>query len=293
VNVPLFLQLLIGGLAMGAIYGLIGLGMNLIYNATGGLNFAQGSLVMLGAYVGVTFSRTLGLPVLPAAICALAVMATVGAVFGFLVYEPVRNVNPQRFMLAALASGIFVSEGIQIIWGKLPFMVPRFIAQPSIRYQGLVFDTQNLLILGVVLVAVGALSILLMKTQLGLMMRAVGQSKEVSSLMGIPVRRMIRVTFACSTALATIAGVMAGPIFFVSPLLANLSTKGFAAAVIGGFSPRVSGVILGGIIVGLVEIFAAYLISSAYRDAWGFAFLICFLLIRPRGLFGEQVAQKA
>lgn len=291
-SVPIFLQLLIGGLAMGAIYGLIGLGMNLIFNATGGLNFAQGSLVMLGAYVGVTFSRTLQIPAVPAAFCALLVMAVVGAIFGFLVYEPVRTENPQRFMLGALATGIFVTEAIQLIWGRLPFMVPRFIRQASLRYDTLVLDTQNLLILGVLLVVLVILTAVLNKTQLGLMMRAVGQSEEVSGLMGIPVRWMIRLTFAFSTILATVAGIMAGPIFFVSPLLADLVTRGFAAAVIGGFGPRVSGVVIGGFIMGLVEVFAAYLISSAYRDAWSFAFLICFLLVRPYGLFGEQISMK-
>jgi len=292
-DISILLQLVVGGLAMGAIYGLIGMGMNLIFNSTGGLNIAQGALVTLGAYAGVTFTVFLKLPVVPAAILTIAAMAIVGSIFGYLIYEPVRFAVPTRFMLAALGAGIFITEMAQIVWGPIPFVVPRFIRQSSLRFGNLVFDTQNLLILSVLLVVVAIIYMLLNKTQIGLMMRAVGQSKEVSALMGIPVRTIIRYTFALSTALATVAGVMAGPIFFVTPSLAVLMSKGFAAAVIGGFGRNVHGVIIGGFIAGVVEVFAAFFISSSYRDAWGFAFLILFLLIRPRGLFGEAAGEKA
>lgn len=288
----IFLQLVIGGLAMGMIYALIALGMNLIYNATGGLNYAQGALVALGAYMGVTFSHGLHFPAWLASLCAIPAMAVLGGLYGFFLYEPVRSVKG-RFFLVAICAGVFIGETIPLVWGKLPFMVPRFIAQSAIRSGNLVFDTQSLLVIAVATASLCILHVLLTKTQLGLMMRAVGQSKEVSSIMGMPVRRSIRMTFAFSTAMAAIAGIMAGPLFFVSPQLIGLSTKGFAAAAMGGFSPKVSSVVLAGIIIGLVEVFSAFYISSAYRDAWAFLFLICFLLIRPSGIAGEKNAQKA
>lgn len=295
VDISIILQLTIGGLAMGTIYGLIALGMNLIYNATGGLNYAQGSLVMISAYVSLSFSRWftgIGHSMILAALCAIPTMGIVGAIFGRLLYEPIRMEKSSRFTLVALAAGILISETAPHIWGKLPHMLPRFISKASIRAGSLVFNTQSLLTIGVVSVSLIVLQTLLNKTQWGLMMRAVGQSKEVSSLMGIPVRRSIRLTFAASTMLAAIAGIMAGPIFYVSPLLLDLSTKGFAAAVLGGFSPRVSGALLAGVLIGLVETYSAFFLSSAYRDAWGFFFLICFLFVRPVGIFGEQHATK-
>lgn len=291
-DLAIFVQLLIGGIAMGIIYGLIGFGINLIFNATSGVNFAQGALVMLGAYMSVTFTNFIKLPLILSAICAVAVMAVIGALFGFFVYEPVRAEKSHRFLLAAVAVSIFLTEVIQLIWGKLPYVVPRFIKKSSVRAGTLVFDTQNLCIIGVAVVCLFLIHLLLNKTQLGLMMRAVGQSKEVSSLMGIPVRWIVRITFACSTMMATVAGVVAGPIFFVSPLLADLSVKGFASGIIGGFGPRVFATIIGGIILGLVETFGAFFLSSSYRDAWGFIFLICMLLISPYGLVGEKRAQK-
>lgn len=294
-NVTIILQLLLTGVAMGFIYGLIALGMNLIYNATGGLNFAQGALVVLGAYAGVTFSVTMKFPPILAAILAIAIMSAVGALFGFLVYEPLRYKNPSMFLLAAIGVGTFLTEVVQFdfAWGKIPYMVPRFISNPVLRKGSLLIDTQNLVIIVVATGCLVLLNLVLTKTQLGLTMRAVGQNKEVSSLMGIRVRHTIRLTFAASTVMATVAGVMAGPLFFVSPALSNLMTKGFAAAVIGGFGPRVYGVVVGGVIVGVVEAFAAYFLSSSYRDAWAFIFLIGFLLINPRGLFGEEHGEKA
>ncbi len=294
-DISIILQLTIGGLAMGSIYALIAVGMNLLYNATGGLNWAQSSLVMLGAYMSLTFSTWfagLQWPMLVSALCTIPVMGAFGAMFGYVLYEPIR-MESSRWTLVALAAGILVSEIIPHIWGTLPYMLPRFISKPCISAGDLIFDTQSLLIIGVVFAAIGILQLFLNKTELGLMMRAVGQNKEVAGLMGIPVRRLIRLTFAFSTALAAIAGMMAGPIFYVSIMLLDVGSKGFAAAVLGGFSPRVSGVIIAGLLIGLVESFASFFLSSAFRDGWGFLFLIAFLVFRPTGIFGEQSAEKA
>jgi branched-chain amino acid transport system permease protein len=292
----IILQLTIGGLAMGCIYALIAVGMNLLYNATGGMNWAQSSLVMLGAYVALTYVRlfqSFKWPMLASAVFTVPTAGVIGALFGYLLYEPIRYKGYYHWLLVALSAGMLVSEAVPLIWGTLPYMLPRFISTSSIRLGNLIFDTQSLVIIGVVFATIGIMQLFLNKTEWGLMMRAVGQSKEVASLMGIPVRQSIRMTFALSTALAAIAGVLAGPIFFVSVMLLDVGGKGFATAVLGGFSPRVSGVIIAGLLIGLVEVFASFFLSSAFHDAWGFLFLIVFLIFRPTGIFGEQRAEKA
>ena len=298
VDMSIMLQLTIGGLAMGSIYALIAVGMNLLYNTTGGMNWAQSSLVMLGAYVCLSFVRLfqgLGFGPRPMVLSALFTIPTaglIGALFGYLLYEPIRFKGYYHWLLVALTAGMLVSETIPLIWGALPYMLPRFIANPCIRVGTLVIDTQSLIVIGVVFAAIALMQLFLNKTEWGLMMRAVGQSKEVASLMGIPVRWSIRMTFALSTALAAIAGILAGPVFFVSIMLLDVGGKGYATAVLGGFSPRVSGVIISGLLLGLVEVFASFFLSSAFRDAWAFLFLICFLVFRPTGIFGEQRAEK-
>ncbi len=295
-DISIILQLIIGGLAMGSIYALIAVGMNLIFNATSGLNWAQSSLVMLGAYVGLTFSRLFQWfqwPMVASALCTIPTMGVIGALYGYLCYEPIRYEGFERFLLVALSVGMLASEIIPHIWGAIPYMLPRFISTACIRVGAVVIDTQSLVVIGVVFTSIGILQLFLNKTEWGLMMRAVGQSKEVAGLMGIPVRKLLRLTFACSTALAAIAGIMAGPVFYVSIMLLEVGSKGFAAAVLGGFSPRVSAVIISGLLLGLVEVFASFFLSSVFRDAWVFLFLIIFLVFRPTGMFGEQRAEKA
>ncbi|NLS45618.1 MAG: branched-chain amino acid ABC transporter permease [Firmicutes bacterium] len=287
------LQLTIAGIAMGLIYGLIGMGVNLVYNATGGLNFAQGSLVLLGAYMGVTFCMLLRLPIIIGILLALVAMAGVGVAFGKLVYEPVRKQGPQMFLMAAIGSGIAIVEATQIIWGKIPYFFPRLISISSVKIGGSIVDTQSFIILLCsVLILLGVLY-LLRNTQLGLAMLSVGQDKEVAGLMGIRVGRTISLTFSLSTVLASVAGILVAPLFFVSPSVADIMIKGMCACVIGGYGPKVMGVIVGGVLLGAVESFAAFYISSAYRDAWAFLLLTVFLLVRPRGLFGREVAEKA
>lgn len=287
------LQLAIAGIAMGLVYGLIGMGVNLVYNATGGLNFAQGSLLLLGAYMGVTFCMVLRMPMIIGALLALVAMAGVGAAFGKLVYDPLRKRGPQMFLMAAIGSGIVIVEATQIIWGKIPYFFPRPVSVSAVSLGGSIIDTQSLVILACALAIVLGVLYLLRNTQLGLAMLSVGQDKEVAGLMGVRVGRTITLTFALSTVLAAIAGILVAPLFFVSPGMADIMIKGMCACVIGGYGPRVMGVIVGGVLLGIAESFAAFYISSAYRDAWAFLVLIAFLLVRPRGLFGREVGEKA
>jgi len=287
------LQLIAAGTAMGLIYGLIGMGVNLVYNATGGLNFAQGSLMLLGAYMGVTFYILLGMSLIPSIVLAVLVMGVVGAIFGKLVYEPVRKRGPQMFLMAAIGAGIAIVEATQIIWGKIPYFFPRLISVSSLAIGGNIVDTQSLVILSCAIVILLGVLYLLKNTQLGLAMLSVGQSKEVAGLMGIRVGRTISLTFSLSTALAAIAGILVAPLFSVSPGIADIMIKGMCACVIGGYGPRVMGVIVGGVLLGVVENFAAFYVSSAYRDAWAFLILTIFLIVKPRGLFGREVAEKA
>jgi len=285
------LQLATGGVAMGFVYALSAMGIVLIYRTAGVVNFAQGSLVMLGAYVATSCIETLKLPMIGAIIAAVIIMAGVGAAFQRVAYYPLRYAGIIPVVISTIGVSVFLNNGVYVIWGTYPKFLPPIAGSGTITIFGTSIPLQNI---AIALMAVALLffqAYFFNKTWLGKKMQAVAQHQDTAALMGIKVSRMITFTFMYSTALAAIAGIFAGPIFFVSPGIAQILSKAFAASVVGGFG-SVPGAVVGGIFVGLVETFGAYFISSAYRDAWAFGLLILFLLFRPQGIFGEPISEK-
>jgi branched-chain amino acid transport system permease protein len=285
-------QILASGLSMGCIYALIGLGFVLIYNATNGLNFAQGELVMLGAFI---FYAVLGAgaPYGAAALLTVLAMGVIGYVFQRLFFYPLRNRNFLAFVIATIGFSIAARNIALIVWGPNPLRVRSFFTMDTVSFGSVSLPPEHLLIIAVTAVVLLLQYGLFFHTDLGRRLRAAAQNGEVAQLMGIRVGRMIAITFVISAMLTGVAGVLLAPIFFIETEMGlNLITKAFIAVIIGGFG-SVPGVVVGGLIVGLIEILTAVFISSVYKDAIVFTILIFFLIVFPQGIFGERISERA
>lgn len=286
------IQLLLSGLAMGCIYGLIALGFNLLYNAAGVMNFAQGDLVMLGAYFAATPVVMLQWSPLGAIAATVAGAIVIGVLFHEGVYRPFRGRSPGLFLSASVAVGISLRNVALIVEGPHPMSMPSPVGSNFIRVGAVSIVPQHIFIAVVTLLLVALQYVFLMKTGTGRRLRATAQDREAARLMGIPVRRMIALTFVVSALLSGIAGMLLVPIFFAAADMGPpLLLKAFIAIVIGGFG-SVPGAMVGGLVLGVLEVLVAAFVSSAFKDAIAFAVLILFLLVMPRGIFGERIAEK-
>jgi len=287
------LQLLFTGLGVGSIYALVALGFVLIYRATNAVNFAQGDFAMLGAFSMVVLCVDLQLPYWLGILVTLAAMLVFGALFNFAVYYPLRNRGFQPVIISTIGASILLENGVLAAYGPRPQTLPSFFSFPGFSIGPVFFDSQYLLILGVTVVMVTLQFLFFERTLLGKKMQATSQDKEMASLLGIPVALMIVLTFMYSSALGALAGLLVAPVLFVSVGMgSSIALKAFAASIVGGFGD-VTGAIVGGLALGVVETFGAAYISVPYKDAFAFILLVLFLLFRPQGLFGEKVAEKA
>ena len=287
------LQLLFTGLGIGSIYALVALGFVLIYRATNVVNFAQGDFAMLGAFSMVVLCIDMQLPYWLGILITLAAMLVFGALFNFAVYYPLRNRGFQPVIISTIGASILLENGVLAAYGPRPQTLPSFFSFQGFSVGPIFFDSQYLLILGVTVVMVTLQYLFFERTLLGKKMQATSQDKEMASLLGIPVALMIMLTFIYSSALGGLAGILVAPILFVSVGMgSSIALKAFAASIIGGFGD-VTGAIVGGLALGVVETFGAAYISVPYKDAFAFIVLVVFLLFRPQGLFGEKVAEKA
>jgi branched-chain amino acid transport system permease protein len=286
-------QLLATGLAMGSIYALVALGFVLIFNAVNVVNFAQGEFVMVPAFVAVWFISYLKIPFPLAYLLTLIFMGIFGIVFQRIAYYPLRNRSFLPVIISTIGVSIFLKNAAQIVFGAEPQLMPRPTSPDVLNIRGVCVDPQHVVIIGVTLVLLIFQYLFFEKTSLGKKMQATAQDKEMARLLGIRVSVMIVITFVYSSMLGAAAGILIGPIFYVSKEMgAMLGLKAFCSTIVGGFG-SVPGAILGGIFLGVVEVFSSYYISSAYRDAFAFIILILVLLVRPQGFFGEKIAEKA
>ena len=300
------LQVLFQGLALGSIYALVALGFVLIIRATNVVNFAQGDFAMLGGYAMVLF--TVGIPGNPdlhipgigihlpywlAIVLAAGVMAVIGIAFNFGVYYPLRNRQFLPVLISTLGASIFLQNTVLAVFNPQPRPLDKLIHSEGITVGGVFLDSQYLVILGFTILAVAFQYFFFEHTLIGKKLQATSQDKDMARLLGIPVSLMIIITFIYSAVLGGLAGVLVGPILFVSiGMGSTIALKAFAATIIGGFGD-VAGAIVGGLIIGVIESFAAYYISVPYKDAYAFLALFLVLLLRPQGIFGEKVSEKA
>ena len=287
------LQLLFTGVGIGSIYALVALGFVLIYRATNVVNFAQGDFAMLGAFAMVVLAIDFELPYWLSILITLALLLVFGALFNLAVYYPLRHRSFLPVIISTIGASILLENGVLAAYGPRPQSLDSMFATPGFTVGDVFFDSQYLAIIVVTIVMVALQYVLFEHTLLGKKMQATSQDKEMASLLGIPVMGMIMITFMYSAMLGGLAGILVAPVLFATVGMgSSIALKAFAASIIGGFG-SVMGAIVGGLALGVIETFGAAYISVPYKDAFAFLVLFAFLLVRPQGIFGERVAEKA
>ncbi len=282
-----FIQLVVSGLATGAIYALIAVGFTLLWQTSQTINFAQGEFVMLPAFF-ILAAMNFGAPFWLAALIGIAASVLVlGMLFKIVVVDPMLKYGVLPLVISTIALSLFLKEGVKDFYSSQAQPFPALVPAIDIHVFGAVISTQSLVALGVAIVTVGGLHLLLNKTRLGRSMQATAQNPTLARILGIPVRRMVLYTFLINAALVAIASILISPIYLAK--FTNGETLGlaaFTAAIIGGFN-QVRGAILGGVILGVLDNLSAAYLSSQYRGAFPLLILIAVILLRPQGLLGR------
>jgi branched-chain amino acid transport system permease protein len=288
-----FLQLVISGLAMGCVLGLIALGFTLIYKATETVNFAQGDLMMLGGFVALTAVATFGLPFWLGVVVAVVAMAGFGAGLERVVLR--RVLGQPAFAVVMLTIGIgFVLRGLVSMvpgWGTESYTIRAPYSGDVLRLAGLAVSAEQLAVIVMTLVLCTLLYVFFRSTRLGVAMQAASQNQLAAYYMGIPVARVNSLVWAISGGVAAFAGVLLAPITFVHMNMGFIGLKAFPAAVIGGFG-SVPGAIAGGLIIGVVESLSGFYLPEGFKDVAAYIVVLIVLMVRPHGLFGEQLRKK-
>ncbi len=285
-------QFLTTGLAMGSVYALIALSFALLYKAVGILNFSVGESVMVPAFIVVILLAALKLPFLPAYLIIVAFMVLFGVVFQRTVYHPLRGRPFISVLVSTIGASLFLRNTSLLVFGADPRVSPSLFEAKSIGLLGVFVPPQYLLIIATLIVLVLFQYLLFEKTLLGKKMQATAQDRDMARLVGIPVDRIIMITFIYAAILGGIAGILLAPIFYVTADMGFMfALKAFASSIAGGLG-SIPGAIFGGLFIGVVELFCAAYISATYKDVFAFIILIAVLLLRPQGFFGEKVAEK-
>ncbi len=285
-------QFVFTGITIGSIYAMVGLGFNIIYNATGIINFAQGEFVMLGGLVMVWLTTIVKLPMAVSFPLTVAIVTAVGALFERFAVYPLKKPSVLILIIITLAGSIVFKGGAMLLWGKGTYSLPHFSGEDPIVLLGATILPQTLWIIGVLLVVVVLLMLFFNYTMLGKAMSACAVNQTAASLVGINVRRIVLLSFALSAAIGAVAGIIFTPVVLMEyDRGALLALKGFCAAVLGGLGNN-AGAVVAGLLIGLLESFGAGFISSGYKDAIALLVLLVVLIIKPSGLFGVSEASK-
>ena len=288
-SVSQFVDLMVGGLAVGCVYSLIALVFAMIMRATNIIHFAQGEVMMLGCMCGLTSVWLLPvLPLLAVVAVGMAASGIIAVAMELAVYRTLRRrrVPIMNLITATVGMSILCINAARIVWGSEPLRFPELFATTAYEFGGVRVSPQLfwIMVMGVVIMA--ALQFFLKHTRTGLAMQAMAQDSEAAQLMGANLTRMMAYTFAISGMMAGAAGIMLGSMFFAFFEMGFITgLKGFVAATLGGLG-SITGAMLGGILFGLVETFSTVFLSSAYKDGIGMILLIAILLVFPSGLVG-------
>lgn len=295
-KVSLLIQSLINGLNQGAIYALIALGYTMVYGIIRMINFAHGDFIMVGAYTlfyTIPLMISHGMPAWLSVLIAVVVCVCVGVAVEIIAYRPVRGAGSMSALITALAMSVFLENLAMVLFGANPKSVPSIFDLPSVEFFGAKLQCKYLLTIGIGLIMMVALQLFVKKTKLGKAMRAVPQDKEASTLMGINVNKIITITFAIGSGLAAVAALMYCSTYprCTTDMGSIMGIKAFIAAVLGGIG-IIPGAMLGGIIVGLVEIFVKVYIAPGWYEAITYSLLIVVLLVKPSGILGKNAGEK-
>jgi branched-chain amino acid transport system permease protein len=294
-DVSLFLQTIVGGIGIGSLYALVALGYSMIYRSMGLVNFAHGSIYMIGTYLGIIWYRgmVMGLQVPYGVAMVIGILLTAGlGVILERIFRPLANMDLMLMLLGTIGLGYVLDNLAVIMWGAEGFAVKSPLPETPIMIGGVAVVPQMLLLISVSAALMIGLNVFLKKAKIGKAMRAAAQDRETASAMGIPVNGTNALTFAIGAGLAAAAGILAAPIVYVNPAMSSaVGLKGFAAFILGG-AGSIPGAIAGGLTLGVLEAFSAAYISSAYTKGIAFIIMIAVLMFRPGGIVGEVTVDK-
>lgn len=290
----LFVTLLANGLAIGLLYGLIGLGFTLVFRTAGLLNLSHGELVMFGGLVGFTVLTATSLPILPAMLVVMVVVGVIAVLTELLVFRPIRQRGGREVNAVIASVGlllVFIQIGL-LVWGAQPLSYPPQFTGAPVIIGTIILPSQIIWIGALGLAVMIALQLFLRYTLVGVTLRSVADDREMSQLLGVNSNRTTTQTFLVSGMLAGASGLLLGSLYHAYYNMGLIGIKGFAAAVLGGLG-SVPGAALGGIVLGISESFGTVYMSSAFRDVIAYGILIIILLIRPQGLLGTVIRKDS
>ncbi len=289
----LIVQLVISGIAQGCIYGLIALGFVLIYKGTETVSFAQGDLMMLGAFGGLACMTMLDFPFWLAVLCAVAGMGLFGFLIERVVIRPI--LGQPAFTIVMLTIGIgYVARGVITmipVIGTETHVMPVPYKDQIWRLGTLVINVEQMVVIAVTAVLCAALYALFKYSKVGIAMQAASQNQLAAYYMGIPVKRINGLVWGLAAAVAAVAGLLLAPITFVHANMGFIGLKAFPAAVVGGFG-SLPGAIVGGLIIGIVESLAGFYAPAGVKDVAPYVVVLIMLMVKPNGLFGEKLRKK-
>ena len=288
-----FLNYLISGISLGSVYAIIALGYTMVYGIAKMLNFAHGDVIMVGAYV-VFYSTAAGMPAIPAVLLSVVICTVLGMVIEAVAYRPLRSVaSPLAVLITAIGVSYLLQNLALLFWSSNTKSFTSVVKIPALKVAGLNISGETMVTILACIVIVVGLTLFINKTKPGQAMLAVSEDKGAAQLMGINVNATIALTFAIGSGLAATAGVLLCSAYpSLTPYTGSMpGIKAFVAAVFGGIG-SIPGAMIGGILLGIIEIFGKAYISSQMADAIVFAVLIVVLLVKPTGLLGKQIQEK-
>ena len=290
-----FLNYLINGISLGSVYAIIALGYTMVYGIAKILNFAHGDVIMIGAYISFLVTSKLGLPGIVSILAAMVVCTALGIVIERLAYKPLRSAPSLAVLITAIGVSYFLQNTALLIWGSAPKYFTSIVKFESIKLFGgqLVITSEAIVTIAACILIMTALTLFTSRSKMGKAMRAVSEDKGAAQLMGINVNTTISVTFAIGSALAAIAGILLCSAYptLMPTTGAMPGIKAFTAAVFGGIG-SIPGAMIGGLLMGVIEIFASAYLSNQLANAVVFSVLIIVLLVKPTGLLGKKISEK-
>jgi branched-chain amino acid transport system permease protein len=292
VAAQLIVQYLVAGLTYGAIYAVVGMGFNIIYNATGIINFAQGEFVMLGGMTAVTLQQFLPLPA--AIVGAVVVTMAAGAFIEIAFIRWLAKPSVLRMIIITIGISILIREAALLLWGEGVRSLPYFTGNEvsSIGMWGARISPQVIWTVGVCAVMVLLITLFFQYTMVGRQMRACASNRVAAALCGLPTRNLVTLSFVLSAGMGALAGCVVSPITYTQYSVGTgLAIKGFTVAILGGLGNSMASVVAG-LVLGVLESFSVSLMPAAYKDAVSIAILLAILFVRPSGLFGAAEASR-